>query len=659
MPPADSAYHIKLNGHGFILVDGSYIEKSQQAFNPRFSTGDPNLGDLSFWQFIAQEDWTGGEGQVKFTDTAKYAKSSGWYMGGLRPRLTGGSAVFTPTSAANKLANYWHKHCQFLRFGRTGDQKNRLVLCGFSVSNSADAVHSVLQAAGASQIGIDQVRTDPASVWQRQAMTAAEGGARFLCAANTLGTPPFKLEFYDTTWTSRLSHTLTSLAKVFCLVPITVDKLLVIGHGLKSAGATDANLYFGLLTLTNNAWTVSAYVESYAGEFPSWIGPRYGIDANGSIYFAGAEYCELTSDHTNSCLGVMTAADAVLTGGPRLSEILNYPDFFISGIVTINGVIHLIGMRLYRKSGTTLTKYQVLQYPDTVIWESASTPATVSFPLGSIKAISQESRQEAYFIVPSVYGDGDLIMRLDATGVFEVGNLPHVIPAATTNGETAWMGVARSGSSFYAYDSEGNRFVKSQQDLSVPLSGLTKRVLELSAFGCNTPLIQKTAYAVIVDLTQVLPANSTITIKVNEVSIGTMTSADGLVKEIQVPSGTEISASAFTIKLEMPANATWEGELNRCSLRFVPTQFKKLAWGLALRCDMNQQLLNGQRESRTAEGVFKDIKNAWVANQPIDYEDVDGSVHRVLVTEYSRRRPLVATNPKRRESIVALEILEV
>lgn len=659
MPPADSAYHIKLNGGGFVLVDGSYVQRSQQAFNPRFSTGDPNLGDLSFWQFIAQEDFAGGCGQEDFFDISKYLESSGWYMGGERPRLVGGSAVFTPANAPGNMSSNWNRTHQLLRWGKTVAEASHIVLCGYSPSLGATGERASLEVPTGNQIGIDRVLTFPASVWQRQAQVSDGGSARFLAVAvNATATVGSKITCYGTDWIVKLQQTLTGLWEIQSLAPLSVDRILAIGTGYKVA-AGSSHLAFALMSMTNASWTVASVVESYSGEFPNNVLPNAVFDASGTLYFAGTEGTPITSDHVGSAVGLMTSTDATLTGGPRLSEIVNYPDFLITGIVSINGVIYLIGTRLLRQAGSNKLQHQVVQFPDTVIWRSRATVSTATRPIGMIKAVSQESRHEAYFIAPSSYDDGDLIMRINSSGVCEVGNLPHITPSTTSGLENTWMGVVRVGGGFYAYEAKSQAFYKASLRQDVALLGLNKRILELSAFGANTPLIEKTTYAVIIQLTKPLLPDSTFTVKVNETEIGTMTSADGASKEIKAPSGLNITATTFTIKIECPAGATWPGELVRVSLRFVPTQFKKHAWGLAVRCDMNQMLLNGQREGLTAEQKFQLIETAWKANQPIEYVDVDGTSYSVLVTEYSRRRPLIATNPKRRESIVSLELLEV
>ncbi len=55
--------HVALNGLELVIQDETYLKQLQTPFNPRFSTGDPNLGDLSYFQYLSMEDWSGGSGQ--------------------------------------------------------------------------------------------------------------------------------------------------------------------------------------------------------------------------------------------------------------------------------------------------------------------------------------------------------------------------------------------------------------------------------------------------------------------------------------------------------------------------------------------------------------------------------------------------------------------
>lgn len=68
---------IALDGVEYAIVDNTYIKEVQTPFNNRFSTGDPGTGDLSFFQFLAMDDFSGGNGQVIFTIPNQFLQSDG------------------------------------------------------------------------------------------------------------------------------------------------------------------------------------------------------------------------------------------------------------------------------------------------------------------------------------------------------------------------------------------------------------------------------------------------------------------------------------------------------------------------------------------------------------------------------------------------------
>src|SRR3990167_2080419 len=98
MSLASEKYDVILNGQGLILIEESYRKRAQQPFSPRFATGDPGYGDLSFWQFLTQESWEGGIGQAIFSTTNKIMESCGWDFRYGEPRLSFGQRTVDTSS---------------------------------------------------------------------------------------------------------------------------------------------------------------------------------------------------------------------------------------------------------------------------------------------------------------------------------------------------------------------------------------------------------------------------------------------------------------------------------------------------------------------------------------------------------------------------------
>lgn len=514
---------------------------------------------------------------------------------------------------------------------------------------------TVLQAASASQCKIDQVDSRAGCIWQRQTIVGNDGSARYLVVSLENSPAPHTIRFYDSLYNVELDHVLTGVWTPQSIVPITADKILIIGHGPKAAAGTTSDLAFCLLTINNSTWGGPTPVETYGGSFPAPTVPPV-FDASGVLYFAGTNLADLDTDHVGSMLGRMTAADVLLTGGPRVSDYQSYPDFIIKGLVSISGVVYLIGSRIIHTDGGTRLRHQVIQYPRTVVWESRATVSIGSIPKKLIAAISQEASHEAFFVVPSSYGDRDSIMRISAGGaVEEVGCFAAAALAGSS--ENTWVAVAAAGRSFYSYNACSNTFQKYSKSLLVPCGPLDKpRKLEPSRFGANTPLIEKSLYSITIELDTVLNENDPLSVYVNDILVGTMKSTDGLRKELVVE--TDIVGGYFQPRLEISAASQWRGQLERIGLRYIPTQFKKKAWGFAVRVDLAIELLNGQRETRTPQQIYDDLEAAWIAKRPIELYDVDGKTYKVVVTDLSERRPLIATGVKDREMVVAVECLE-
>ena len=69
--------HVSIKGLEYVLQEETYQRQLQTPFNPRFSTGDPSFGDLSFAQYLAMTDWSGGTGQEIFDVNNQFFDSEG------------------------------------------------------------------------------------------------------------------------------------------------------------------------------------------------------------------------------------------------------------------------------------------------------------------------------------------------------------------------------------------------------------------------------------------------------------------------------------------------------------------------------------------------------------------------------------------------------
>ncbi len=190
-------------------------------------------------------------------------------------------------------------------------------------------------------------------------------------------------------------------------------------------------------------------------------------------------------------------------------------------------------------------------------------------------------------------------------------------------------------------------------------------ILKLSDMGRNTSLINKSLFSVIVEVSEPLTTNYDLTVTVNDIVVGTITAADtvqtsgGLYrKEIVLTS--ELTASIFTPKIIAGQDNPWTGYVKFVMLKYVPTQFKKRAWGMGIRATKRLVMGDGAPQARTAAQMFADIEAAWASNTPISFIDVDGTTYTVIVTDFKQKRPLLQIGVQSdNESFFFIEVLEV
>lgn len=674
-PPNQSAYHISLAGQGYIIVDQSYVRRSQLAFTPRFSTGSYGYGDLSFWQFLIQEQWDGGSGQDDFVQLNQIRESNGWDFSGLakpkRPRLCGGNQVPSGITTPTQVAQNWYDMCQLLRFGRYGNggqagaaaDLNKIVLIG----GGTDFTLTNLRTATANLCGIKQIKGKGGFLFSRTRPGTQEGQYLVVFGATSF-------QIYDSNFNivvaSAQGGTIVSMKAGMYL---DTDNLFLVGNGAYDSGS-GSTITFSRVTVGGNNWTLGSPNPGYTGEMPDRVIPHMAVDSHGTAYFAAitedisSTTFNFASDHIGSAVLIFTAIDMARGGdGPQMSEIVRYPNMVICGLVSIVGEIYLIGSVVNRIGAAAIEYHDVvIKFPNTVIWESRKIK-TDTLPKNLPKAVRQINRAEAVFVTESYLGAFDSIMRiLPGNVVEEAGAVPHLVNPLTAGQDNGWMAIEQMGNSYYLYDSLNNRFVqyKAQSDLSRN-NPAQNCILELSAFGGNTTAITKTLYKVIVELYRTnLPAGETMTVLINEVQFGTLqstnfTQLDANTYRAEIIAPAEFAAASFVPKIVMPSNSQWTGSIKRIGTQFIPTQLKKHAWGFAIRVEHFQKLLNDQRDQREASQQIADLEAAWKSNTPIDFTDTDGTKYKVIITEISARQPIIATNTRKRENILSMELLEI
>ncbi len=647
-----------------MLIEESYEKRAQQPFSARFATGDPGYGDLSFWQFINQQSWAGGAGQKIFSTTSKYRESTGWSMLTGKPRLCGGNTAVTGLSAFTKPVmqdndgtnTFAYMPHSLLVFGKANIKGQGIILVGPNAF-LCDGTVTSLRTVTSALVGIRHINARCAAIWQRVGPgtfgTGSDTSNYLIAAIYDAGLPGWRIIVYDAYFNVVGNNGLVSGGmRPNCIIPLTADKYLAICYNT----AGNKPLQFMRHEWTANAWTAVTSPMGHSGNFPFTVSPHWAMDSSAAIYFVGiSDTPDASSEHFQSAVGIMTATDALNSSGALLSEKVVYNDHYLTGAVSVNGTVYLIGARIIRNGSGTLYKPTVLKFPNTTVWESTESSATLTdvLPLG----ISQVSRSEAMF-VSAKKGSGryQSIMRVGPNDVVEEIFSVKERDNTTDRHITA---LARVGRSLYAYDQSQSVFYQADNDPANP-AGTTSntRTLLTSEYGGNTPLITKTLYKINVSLSEAMPASQTMTVIVNGTTAGTIVTADGTEKSITL--ATEITATDFEVTFSVPGTSTWQGEIEQLTLQYVPTQFKKRAWGFGIRATKRIKFGDGSHESRTPTTMFADIEASWASNIPVTFIDVDGVSYSVLVTDFKQKRPLLQMDRlSEQESFFFLELLQI
>lgn len=665
--------HVSLNGKTYVLIEESYEKRAQQPFSARFATGDPGYGDLSFWQFLKQETWDGGNGQETFLTTNKIYQSVGWNFQNYRPRLSCGAAQVAWKTPASFFVNtlplivktQFNDTVHLFPFaslyrgvsGHIGEILHIVGATAWKVSSTA----TFLDPSDAENPAVKHIDSQTFGLWNRGVSAAADGyGPLILTAAYYLDGGISKVKLMSHSPNPSGPTDLGAIVQVGGYLDSGVNSVRVIfGIDRSHVGLIDCAQGAQLLKVLtmDDAFVPSITATKYL-KLPGGaevISNAVATDANGYVYCVTQNGAIPGNGGTNefniSSVYIFSPTD-LLAGHPVLTEHVHLPPgFYATGITDVAGAVYVLGA--FKPSSTE--QYAAIYKMSTgqIIWQSAYNYVGED---NYIRAFSRLSRAETIFVAKSNLGNYASILRLRSGDIVEE---VAAIPAWTAGTHTV-LGVGCYGHRYYWYTNDGGGVAKlySTNDVSGALDATgTYSILELSDFGANTPLINKTAYAITVELSAALPSTQSIDVLVNDSVFGTMTSADGTSKEIVATS--EFTATSFRIKLRQARANTWTGSLRKVALRFVPTQFKKRAWGFGIRATKRLKMGDGSHETRTPATMFTDIEAAWASNIPVTFIDVDGTSYSVLVTDFKQKRPLLSMDRQSgNEAFYFVELLQ-
>lgn len=653
MPLADSQYHVKLNGKGYLLVEGSRRKRAQQPFYPRFSTGEYGLTDLSFWQFQGHDAFDGGQGQNGTFLTKNQIKgSTGWDFRDGKARLSLGLSSYGlgstgPTDTPTQLP--------------ARDLTVRPYLVPFGSSQLAQpdlgAMVAITPGAG-SQTQINRIATSPEdpTIYQINAYSACvypRGGAGtqlvvtngsdgkiYLYSVNSVVLPIVP----------QVTITPSHAAGQGPIIPVSNDAIII-------CGATSMVKYtFG----ASPSWTISSEVVSTIPDGLQILPGILAVDGNSTYYMAafgtvGGNSTPFGSK--SSKIIAMTSTDALNSEGPRISAIYELSNFIIGGLHYVNGVLYAFGAAIKKGSTTvggvaTYGAYQqqiVNALTGEVVWESPYVYAGNSLD-NIILTTYQGNPTEAFFVARNYLGSYDGVFRLSGAGqVDEVLALPK-----TAADSVDWLMLCAMGSRIYVYNKASNLFKSSNVTRGSLDSSGAKAILETSELTGNMPLIKKAPYSVLIELSQALSGGDVLTVVLNGTTLGTIAAADGTSKEIVVPS--DLTGTKFNIQIQAAYTVQWDGYVRRLLLKYIPVQVKKKVFGFGVRATRNLRLIDGSAETRDPKTELSDLWAAWASNTPVTFVDIDGTSYTVVITDLDERTDLL--NPANGNEIEALAFFE-
>ena len=438
------------------------------------------------------------------------------------------------------------------------------------------------------------------------------------------------------------------------IVPLNSTTLLVIGT-ISSIGSGIPAIE--IIKMDAGAWTIASQVViQFDGATAGRVSSYACLDSNGALYFATSDKSTVLGTQP-SRLFYATATDLLATN-PTLTAQYSLSDFVCNGVFNLAGVVYLFGSRI---RGTDAFA-AILKYPGTPIYEStkaislASVISEQNFYNHGIPCV-WKNLDHALFLSNTDLDLWEPILQMNTSNqivevaAFDSGQFDSALP--NFNAIAEWNGV------FYCLNAQAGTIRRTTTTRGGLVGDPTTCVLELSQMGANTDLINKTLYSVTIELSAAVPASETLTVYVNGTSVGTMVAASGTRKEIVLTS--ELTAASFIVKLSWPKASTWTGYIkNGPIIRYIPTQFKKRAWGFGIRATKRLKMGDGSHHPTSPTTMFSDIEACWSSNVPITFIDVDGTSYTVIVTDFKQKRPLLQiARSSDQEAFYFVEVLEV
>lgn len=655
--PASAKYDITLNAEGYSLLSESYRKEAQVPFNPRFSTGDPSLGDLSYWQYIGMDSFAGGINQTKFDQKNKGFVSYGWNTDPLQKAL-----LPSPDAIIGSTVNLTgHANTRGFLQRVKATSIDSITIVGVPNGDWSSTLTSI---SGPHVTGVQEIYSVPSPCVEyfSRDISTTEGSQGFIIGKR--GSVDF-LDPIDLSVIASYTVTSDSDISITCAIQCTVDVFFFAGFKPNASGDNTSIFHFVKFaddSMTSTVWTITYEIGFFVpvkaildAQGNLWVLTTRRASANPSA--ATDPWVPIESSTLKGSFLYRFAAGSLDTE-PYIDITQPLPNYTFYDMALLGTNIYLFGQKVYLMETTVVPVIYKVGFGEIFTQERYTGNVIITSGIHGVYAsphrilfgfVTNGTLDNGYQAVIYALYPGDQIHTIATTkcsstsivnGVWEVGREVMMHLNANNSGNNSYIRFAPQTT---AASPDGGIFWAS------------------SIFTADSFLIDKYLREVTVELTRVQPTGQTVTVYI-QIGGGTWTSL-GTFSTGQSSKTFTINSTASNWKIGFASVNSADG-VNAAGIlslmcKFVPTALRKYQWSMGLRLEQNQQLHDKGFENETTATKLADLWAAYRDNTVITFVDVDGASYSVIVTNIIQRSPILSDLTGNLEYIPFIELLEV
>ena len=326
------------------------------------------------------------------------------------------------------------------------------------------------------------------------------------------------------------------------------------------------------------------------------------------------------------------------TDGTSIIQPIQTPPMQISDLVSWGGLLCFSGK-------TSSGKGVLYGYPDVLMLEMEEP--------GEDCGIREMNPSSGFLFIPQNHG-----LKIQALTTGKEGQ-PGGIACYVSLPKTAGQAGIISDLEWYQdsiyFVTRDNKIWKSNSERYI-----TEGYLITSKFYGEAELQDKIWFSTIIELKENLPLSCKIDLYSKRIQDDDWVILGSFMKE-------EISHEFFfpedynskAIQLKVVMQTENEREtaiITSLTIRHVLTSLNKFVWAFTIRATNNLKLLNQKIDTRTGDDIRNELLDICKDQKVINFTDLDGAMHRVIITDMDITSPLIAEG--KQEGLISLEILE-